>query len=119
MRAMIIIGFAFALFRLAAAIGAAVLAARQRMWTCAVLAALLTLLDPLLLVLLPRTNGSVALLAAGVLGLFAACSWRAGAVFRARVGDSALRREASELPLLYLGLVVFEAAVALPIIHLA
>jgi hypothetical protein len=96
MRSMVI-WFAFALFRLIVATGAAVLAARQRMWACAAFAAL----------------------SAGLLGLVAFCAWHAGAAFRARVGDSTLRREASELPLLYLVLVVLEAAIALPIIHLA
>lgn len=116
---MVIIWFAFALFRLIVATGAAVLAARQRMWACAVFAALLALLDPILVLVVPRSSASVAALSAGLLGLFAICAWHAGAAFRARAGDSTLRREASELPLLYLVLVVLEAAIAFPIIHLA
>lgn len=105
----------FFVLRLVTSLGVAVLATRQRMWLCMVVGVALLVGEPWAVVVAVRGGRSAsdaAVVYAGLAGV-AVLGWVAGRRFRRRHGESALRREVSELPLLHAFLVAVEVLVGL------
>jgi hypothetical protein len=105
----------FFVLRLVTSLGVAVLAARQRMWLCMVVGLALLVGEPwaVLVALGGDSSASHGPVVYSVLAGLAVLGWVAGRRFRGRHGDSAARREVSELPLLHALLVAVEVIVAL------
>lgn len=109
-------------FRLVTSLGVVVLAARQRMWSCVLVGLALFVIETWAIFVAVRRDGPWAervALAYGMMAVLAVVGWAAGRRFRARHGDTELRREASELPLLHPFLVLVEALFVLPIAFLS
>jgi hypothetical protein len=119
---MVIIAAAFTAFRILTAAGCALLASRQRMWLCALVGLVLLGFETFVLVRVATSGVSdLSWVAPGyaVMLLAALGAWLVGVRFRDRQGDSALRREASELPLLHASLVVVQGTLSLSMFLLA
>jgi hypothetical protein len=90
--------------RLITSLGVVILAARQRMWASMVVGLALLVIEPCAVIAALRSDGPWIhglLRAYLAMAVLAVLGWRAGVRFRTRHGDSELRREATELPLLH------------------